>query len=131
MTDKPHTTNSSSAKSVDIIERLYQLAPLRLGRVESGIAANRVATVVRRMRPTLRELAATLIPPQRPSPNQAMNENLPFRIVRPQGDDQDEVLARAANLKIARGAYSAAIQLYPGDRIELRQGACLVYYSKT
>jgi hypothetical protein len=131
MTDKPYATNLSSAKTVGIIERLYQLSPLRLRRVESGIAADRVATVVRRMRPTLRELAATLIPPQRPGPNQAMSENLPFRIVRPHGDDQDEVLACAANLKIARGAYSAAILFYPGDRIELRQGACLVYYSNT
>ena len=123
MTDKPHT--------VDIVERLYQFAPLRLGRVESGIVANRVATVVRRMRPSLKGFAATLIPPQRPGPNQSINENLPFRIIRPHGDDQDEVLARAANLKIARGAYSAAMLMYPEDRIELRQGACLVYYSKT
>jgi len=34
----------------------------------------------------------------------------------------DEVLARAAALPIARGAYDAAVKMYPGEAVELRQG---------
>jgi hypothetical protein len=32
-----------------------------------------------------------------------------------------KVLARAANLPIARGAFQAAVKMYPGEAIELRR----------
>jgi hypothetical protein len=53
-----------------------------------------------------------------------MIDELPFRIVRSNGTD--DVLARAVNLLIARGAYQAATKMYPGDLIELRQGARII-----
>jgi hypothetical protein len=59
---------------------------------------------------------------------QAMNEDLPFKVVR--GNGTDEVLARAMNLLIARGAYREAARIYPDDLIELRQGARLIEKSK-
>ena len=37
---------------------------------------------------------------------------------------------RAINLVIAKGAYSAAAQMYPDDKIELRHGARVVEKSK-
>jgi len=59
-----------------------------------------------------------------------MADDLPFKVVRSHESDNDEVLARAANLKIARGAYSVAARMYPDDLIELRQGARIVDKSK-
>jgi hypothetical protein len=53
------------------------------------------------------------------------DEDLGFKIVKDLGA-HDEVLARAANLPIARGAYLAAVKMYPDDVIELRQGARVV-----
>jgi hypothetical protein len=41
-----------------------------------------------------------------------------------------EVLARAVNLLIARGAFREAARLYPEDLMELRQGARIVEKSK-
>jgi hypothetical protein len=58
----------------------------------------------------------------------AMIDELPFKIVRSNG--QDEVLARATNLLIARSAYREAARLYPEELIELRQGARIVEKSK-
>jgi hypothetical protein len=46
-----------------------------------------------------------------------MSDELPFRIVRINGTY--EVLARAANLRIARGAYREAALMYPEDKILL------------
>jgi hypothetical protein len=40
------------------------------------------------------------------------------------------VLARAVNMLIARGAYRAAVRMYPEDLIELRQGARIIERSK-
>jgi len=59
-----------------------------------------------------------------------VTRDLPFKVVRSH-TDHDELLATAANLIIARAAYSAAVLMYPEDRIEVRQGAGVVYYSKT
>ncbi len=59
-----------------------------------------------------------------------MTRELPFNMVRSHSD-HDELLATTANLIIARAAYSAAVLMYPEDRIEVRQGAGVVYYSKT
>jgi hypothetical protein len=51
-----------------------------------------------------------------------------FKVVLSNG--HDEVLARAMNLLIARGAYREAAGLYPEDLIELRQGARVIEKSK-
>jgi hypothetical protein len=59
---------------------------------------------------------------------EAMTDDLPFRVVRSNGTD--EVLVRAMNLLIARGAYREAARLYPEDLIEPRQGARIVEKSK-
>jgi hypothetical protein len=59
-----------------------------------------------------------------------MSDNLPFTVVRPHDHDHDEVLARAINLLVARGAYRQAARLYPDDLIELRQGARVIEKSK-
>jgi hypothetical protein len=50
--------------------------------------------------------------------------------VRPHDHDHDDVLARAVNLLVARGAYGAAARMYPEDLIELRQGARVMERSK-
>jgi hypothetical protein len=57
-----------------------------------------------------------------------MSDELPFKVVRSNG--HDEQLARAVNMMIARGAYRAAVRMYPEDLIELRQGARLIEKSK-
>jgi hypothetical protein len=57
-----------------------------------------------------------------------MTDDLPFKVVRSNGTD--EVLVRAMNLLIARGAYREAARLYPEDLIEPRQGARIVEKSK-
>jgi hypothetical protein len=57
-----------------------------------------------------------------------MGEDLPFKVVRSNG--HDEVLARAMNLLIARGAYREAARMYPDEMIELRQGARVIERSK-
>ena len=53
------------------------------------------------------------------------DEELGFKVVKDLGA-HDEILARAANLLIARGAYAAAVKMYPDEVIELRQGARVV-----
>jgi hypothetical protein len=53
-----------------------------------------------------------------------ITDELPFKVVRSNGTD--EVLARAMNLLIARGAYREAARIYPEDLIELRQGARII-----
>jgi hypothetical protein len=40
----------------------------------------------------------------------------------------NEVLARAVNLLIARGAYREAARMYPDELIELRQGARIIHH---
>jgi hypothetical protein len=57
-----------------------------------------------------------------------MIELLPFKVVRSKGTD--EVLARAMNLLLARGAYREAARIYPEDLIELRHGARVIEKSK-
>ena len=49
---------------------------------------------------------------------------LPFKVVRT--SEQDEVLARATNFRIAHAAYGLAVELLPRDSIELRQGTRIV-----
>ena len=55
-------------------------------------------------------------------------ENLPFKVVRTNSDD--EVLARAASLIVGRAAYQAARRLYPKDLIEYRCGARVIERSR-
>jgi hypothetical protein len=52
-------------------------------------------------------------------------EDLGFKIVKDLRA-HDEVLAARPNLPIARGAYESAVRMYPGEAIELRQGARVV-----
>jgi hypothetical protein len=59
-----------------------------------------------------------------------MTDELPFKVVRSHDHDHDEVLARAVNLLIARGAYQVAAKMYPEDLIELRQAARIIEKSK-
>jgi hypothetical protein len=58
--------------------------------------------------------------PSRRGDVQAMTD----KIVRSNGTD--ELLARAVNLLIARGAYRSAVRIYPEDLIELREGAHVI-----
>jgi hypothetical protein len=51
-------------------------------------------------------------------------EELPFKVVRING--HDEIIARAANLLIGRAAYETAIRMFPGDRIDYRNGAQII-----
>jgi hypothetical protein len=48
---------------------------------------------------------------------QAINEDLPFAVVRSNGTDE-----RAMNLLIACGAYREAVRVYPDNLIELWPG---------
>jgi hypothetical protein len=56
-------------------------------------------------------------------------ENLPYRVILANGDD--EVLVRAANLHIGRAAYETAIRLFPKDHIQYRNGARIIAQSDT
>jgi hypothetical protein len=58
------------------------------------------------------------------------DDELSFRIVREVPGECDELLARAANLKVARAAYAAAAAEYPQDVILLKQGIRLIEQSK-
>jgi hypothetical protein len=52
-------------------------------------------------------------------------------VAQPRGSpDLARVDARAMNLLIARGAYWEAARMYPGELIELRQGARVIGRSK-
>ena len=42
-----------------------------------------------------------------------MTEDFPFRVIRAHSDGTGEVLARATNLPVAKGAYEAAVKTYP------------------
>lgn len=53
-----------------------------------------------------------------------LSEDLPFKVVRINGED--EVLARATNLLIGRAAYETARRMFPGDRIDYRNGAQII-----
>jgi hypothetical protein len=53
------------------------------------------------------------------------DDDLSFKVCKDLGA-HDEVLARAANLPIARGAYQATVLMCPGETIELRRGARVV-----
>jgi hypothetical protein len=57
------------------------------------------------------------------------DEDLSFKVVKDLGA-HDELLALAANLPIARAAYEAAVKMYPGEVIELRQDARVVARSR-
>jgi hypothetical protein len=80
-------------------------------------------------------LRATNSPSRAPAPRlgffcdgEVMTDELSFKVVRSNGTD--EVLARAVNMLIARGAYRSAARMYPEDLIELRQGAHVIEKSK-
>ena len=49
------------------------------------------------------------------------NNDLPFKIVAISGET-DEVLGLVATLILAKSIYRAAVIIYPGRAIELRQG---------
>jgi hypothetical protein len=57
-----------------------------------------------------------------------MSDELPLKVVRI--SSTYEVLARAANLMIARGAYRDAARMYPDDKVLLYEGARLIEKSK-
>ena len=52
-----------------------------------------------------------------------------FKVVKDLGA-HDELLALAATPPIAKGAFAAAVKMYPGETIELRQGARVVERSR-
>jgi hypothetical protein len=51
-------------------------------------------------------------------------EHLPFKVVRTNGSD--EVIARAADLRVGRAAFERAAALRPKDVIEFRNGALVI-----
>lgn len=51
-----------------------------------------------------------------------MRDELGFTVIRIV-DGHDEVIARASNLRVARGAYEAAAKEFSKDKLELRTGA--------
>jgi hypothetical protein len=57
-----------------------------------------------------------------------MTDELPFKVVRI--NSIYEVLARAANLMIARSAYREAARMYPDDKILLYEGTRVIERSK-
>ena len=58
-----------------------------------------------------------------------MGEELPFTVVR--DDPCFQILARAAELPIARDVFRAIADLYPEDEIQLRDGAQVIECSRT
>jgi len=58
-----------------------------------------------------------------------IEDELDFKVVKDLGA-QDELLALAASLEIAKGAFDAALRVYPGETIELRQGVRVVFRSR-
>jgi len=58
-----------------------------------------------------------------------MSEDLPFKIWLVIGD-KGELVGAGINLPIAHAAYEKAVNLYPVDLVELRQGARIVATSK-
>ena len=57
-------------------------------------------------------------------------DELSFRVMREVPGERDELLAQAANLKVARAAYQAAAKEYPDDVILLKQGIRVIEQSK-
>jgi hypothetical protein len=53
-----------------------------------------------------------------------MDDDLPFKVVRSNSDD--EVIARANNLLVGRAAYETARRMYPRDLIEYQHGAQVI-----
>jgi hypothetical protein len=58
-----------------------------------------------------------------------IEDELGFKVVKELGA-HDELLALAATLPIARGAFEVAVKMYPGEVIKLRQGARVVERSR-
>jgi hypothetical protein len=56
------------------------------------------------------------------------SENLPFRVVRL--NSEDEVIARANSLIVERAAYETAVRLYPRDTIQYHDGARIIARSE-
>jgi hypothetical protein len=54
---------------------------------------------------------------------------LSFKVMR-LGQTGQEVLARAANLLVARGAFDTSVSLWTAAEIELRQGARVICSSR-
>jgi hypothetical protein len=52
------------------------------------------------------------------------SEDLPFKVVRTNGSD--EVIARAADLRVGRAAFERAAALRPKDIIEFRNRAMVI-----
>jgi hypothetical protein len=57
---------------------------------------------------------------------------LPFKVEAwsKKGQNIDRLIATATNVLVARAAYEAAVQLYPGQNITLRQGARVIAETK-
>ena len=56
---------------------------------------------------------------------------LPFKVETwTKNGNIDRLLAMASNLLVARGAYDAAVALYPQAQISLRQGARVIVETK-
>ena len=57
---------------------------------------------------------------------------LPFKVEAwsKKGQSIDRLIATATNVLVARAAYEAAVQLYPGQNIKLRQGARVIAETK-
>ena len=59
----------------------------------------------------------------------ARMEELAFKIVKSFAHG-DEVIARAADLAVARAAFEKAVFVYPTEHVEMRQGARIIARSK-
>jgi hypothetical protein len=101
------------------LHRLCRCLPVGTGR---GRAAR-----LHPPQPRLRRNLASAAFARRPGGRRKRDE-LPFKVVR--SNSHDELLAQAVSLFIARGAYRAAVPMYPDDLIELRQGAHVIEKSK-
>ena len=57
---------------------------------------------------------------------------LPFKVEAwsKKGQNIDRLIATATNVLVARAAYEAAVQLYPGQNITLRQGTRVIAETK-
>ena len=57
---------------------------------------------------------------------------LPFKVEAwsQKGQNIDRLIATATNVLVARAAYAAAVQLYPGQNITLRQGTRVIAETK-
>ena len=57
---------------------------------------------------------------------------LPFKVEAwsKKGQNIERLIATATNVLVARAAYEAAVQIYPGQNITLRQGARVIAETK-